>query len=146
MTNVTVDTARNQSMIVAKLQSDRPIRSEIRMRSVEQRETQCVAHDTCGEWTGAKRIVRERQYGRCRPYQRQPPAGYRKEQEKDLPRIFAVVDDRDGTAAPAVRRANRHHRDDGDNAHCARKPEGRYAQLNPCLPIGIDRIRLPVAA
>ena len=65
--NPAIDPLCDQSMPVAHLQGDRPVRAKVRVRPVEEPEADHQAHHTGDEQAGAQRVLSERKRWRRDP-------------------------------------------------------------------------------
>ena len=67
MTNVAVNAVRNEPMALAQFECDRPVRAQVRVRTVEEPESRCETGGTGDKRSGAKRVFRGRKYRRRDP-------------------------------------------------------------------------------
>ena len=99
-------------MLLAYLQGDRPIRTKVSVRPVEEPEADHQARHTGDERAVAQRVLSERERRRHDPDQRDEESHPGENQEAGLQRSFVARGDLDTSTSAAVRRAN------GDHHHC----------------------------
>src|SRR6185503_13902606 len=107
--DTSINASRNELMLFAYLQGDRPIRTKVSVRAVEKPEADDQAGRTADERAAPQRVLSERERRRQDPDHRDEESHPGEKQEPGLQRRFVARGDLDTSAPAAVRRANDDH-------------------------------------
>ncbi len=122
MANPTVDATRDELVFFANLQSDRPVRAEIRVRPPEEPQPERQAHCASGEQNRVKRIIRKGEY-RCHDPDEWEEKGYPSDsQEPNFQRSAPALRHGNRPAPLSMRRTDDDHHDAGQENDCLREP------------------------
>src|ERR1019366_9650908 len=105
MADSAINALRDESMLLAYLQGDRPICTKVGVRPVEQPEADHQAHQARDERAGAQRVFSKREHWRRDPDQRDEESDPSENQEAGLQRSLVARGDLDNSTPLAVRRA-----------------------------------------
>src|SRR5579862_971170 len=112
MADTPINALRDKLMLLAYLQRNRPICTEVGVRPVEEPQADHQAHHTRAERTGGERVLCEPEHWRRDPDQRDEESDPGENQEACFQGSLIACGDLDSSTPVAVWRAN------GDQHYC----------------------------
>src|SRR4051794_9433789 len=106
MADTAINALRDESMVLAYLQGDRPICAQVSMRPVKEPEADHQAHHTGDERASAQRVLSKRKRWPGDPDHRDAESDPGENQEAGLERSFIASGDLGNSTPAPVRRTN----------------------------------------